>query len=280
MQSAGANSLRLNSSRPCPYNAAFAKPCFLDDPGKIPAADPVSNRFRVIDGIDKFMPSHPDFALWIVSTLAAAFVCGLIVLRGRLRRYRVLACYFGVTVLVEWMRLDVFRQFGLNSSQYMNIYYYSDCLLALLLYFAVVEHFGRVCDSGAERKYLRVGSFVLAACVGILCCVLAAQSSTRLVAHLVVEYSQYLLYATAGLGLGMFGTSLRNRGVLLHDRLLAFVLASYLALMPWQYLLRSLYPGFRSIVYTNALLWMLLLLGVAYVFSDPATGKDEPHICL
>jgi hypothetical protein len=25
---------------------------------------------------------------------------------------------------------------------------------------------------------------------------------------------------------------------------------------------------------------MLLLMGVAYVFSDPATGEDEPHICL
>jgi hypothetical protein len=226
------------------------------------------------------MVSNPDFAWWIVGTLTSAFVCGLIVLRGRLRRYRMLACYFGISVLVEWMRLEVFRHYGINSSQYMYIYYYSDCLLALLLYFAVAEHFVRVCDSSTARKYARIGSFLLAGCVGIISGVVVEQSSAKMMTHLVVEYSNYLSYATAGLALLLFVASLRNRGVTFHDRLLAFVLASYLALMPWQYLLRRLYPGFNSIVYTSAFLWVLLLLGVAYIFSDPATGKDERHIFL
>ena len=162
----------------------------------------------------------------------------------------------------------------------MYFYYYSDCLLALLLYFAVAEHFVRVCDSGTARKYARIGSFLLALFVGVFSLAVVSQSSDKLMTYLVVSYSDYLSYATAGLGLVLFVTSLWNKGVSFHDRVLAFVLASYPALMLWQYLLRRLYPGFHSIVYTGTLLWILLLLGVAYIFSDPATGKDERHIYL
>jgi hypothetical protein len=226
------------------------------------------------------MLSRPDFALWIVGTLATAFVCGLIVLRGRLRRYRMLASFFGVSVPVDWMRLEVFRHYGSSSSQYAYIYYYSDCLLTVLLYFAVAEHFARVCDSVTARKVARIGSFLLAVCVGIFSLGLVLQSSAKLVIHFVVDYSENLYFAAVCFGLVLFVASLWNRGVSFHDRLLAFVLVSYLALTSWQYLLRNLYPGFHSIVYTNALLWMLLLLGVAYIFSDPATGKEERHIYL
>jgi hypothetical protein len=221
------------------------------------------------------MPSHPDLALWMLGALATAFVCVLIILRGRLRRYRMLACYFGGSVLVDAVKGTFLLHYGTHWIQYSNIFYFTDCLPTMLLYFAVVEHFGRVCDSSAERKYVRVGSFVLAVGVGIFCCVVVAQSSSRLVSLLVAEYSQYLFYASAALGLGMFVTSLRNRRVLLHDRALAFVFASYLALVFWHYLLRNLYHGFHSIVYTGALLWIMLLLGVAYIFSDPATGKER-----
>lgn len=226
------------------------------------------------------MVSEPDFALWIVGTFAAAFVCGLIVLRGRLRRYRMLACYFGVSALLDWMRLGFFRHYGSSSSQYAYIYYYSDCLLTLLLYFAVAEHFVSVWDSMTARKCARLGTFLLAVCVGMFSWVVVEQSFVKTVPHLVIEYSSCLYFATICLGLVLFVASMWNRGVSFRDRLLAFVLASYLALMSWQYLLRNLYPGFHSIVYTNAQLWILLLLGVAYVFSDPATGKDERQIYL
>jgi hypothetical protein len=226
------------------------------------------------------MVSRPDLALWIVGTLTAAFVCGLIILRGRLRRYRMLACYFGVSALVEWMRLSVLRGYGISSRQYLYIYCYSDCLLTQLLYFAVAEQLVRVCESRTARISARIGSFLLAVCVGIFSLGLVLQSSAKLMSHFVVDYSDDLYFAAVCLGLVLFVASMWNRGVSFHDRLLAFVLVGYLALTSWQYLLRNLYPGFHSIVYTNALLWMLLLLGVAYVFSDPAVGKDERHIYL
>lgn len=226
------------------------------------------------------MVSKPDLALWIVGMLASAFVCGLIVVRGRLRKYRMLACYFGGTVLVDAMRVKIVLGYGSSSMQYTYFYFYTDCLLTLVFYLAVVEHFGRVCDSGTARKYVRVGSALLAVCVGIFSGLVVSESSAKLVTHFVVEYSTYLFIGAAGLALLALATSLRNRRVLFYDRMLAFVLASYPALAMWQYLLRNLYPRFHSIVYTGALLWMLLLLGVAYIFSDPATGDDGPYIYL
>lgn len=191
-----------------------------------------------------------------------------------------LACYFGASALVEWMRFEVLRQFGLNSSQYRYTFYYSDYLLTVLLYFAVTEHLVRVCDSRTARISARIGCFLLAVCVGMFSLALVAESSAKFLTHLVIEFSDNLYCATIGLTLLVFVASLWNRRVSIHDRVLAFVLASYMALISWQFLMRNLYPGFHSIVYTNALLWMMLLLGVGYTFSDPATAKDERHICL
>jgi hypothetical protein len=227
------------------------------------------------------MSSPADFALWIVITLMEAFVCGLIVFRGRLQKYRMLACYFAGSVSVESVRAGTFLHYGIRSMQFHYIYNYTDCLLTLLLYFAVVEHYGLFCDSGVTRKYVRGGSFVLAACVGIFCFLLTAQSSATIATHLVINYSQNLFFVTAAIGVILFAASLWKRGVLLHDRLLAFVLASYFVLTVRRYLLQGLYPSYTSIdSYSGTLLWTLLPLGVAYIFSDPDTGKDGPCIYL
>jgi hypothetical protein len=74
----------------------------------------------------------------MLGALAAAFVCVLIILRGRLRRYRMLACYFGGSVLVDAVKGTFLLHYGTHWIQYSNIFYFTDCLLTMLLYFAVV----------------------------------------------------------------------------------------------------------------------------------------------
>ena len=227
------------------------------------------------------MPSPADFALWMVITLAEAFVCALLVFRGRLRKYRMLACYFAGSVSVESLKAGTLLRYGIGSTQFRNTYYYTDCLLALLLYLAVVEHYGIVCDSAVTRKYVRGGSFVLAACLGIFSFLVTAQSSATISTHFAFNYSQNLFFVTAAIGVILVVASLRKSGVLLHDRLLAFVLASYFVLTVRLYLLQGLYPRYTSIdSYSLTLLWALLPLGVAYIFSNPDTGKDGPYIYL
>ena len=227
------------------------------------------------------MPSPADFALWIVITLAEAFVCALIVFRGRLQKYRMLACYFAGSVSVELVKAGTLLRYGISSTQFRNIYCCTDCLLALLLYFAVVEHYGLVCDSGVTRKYVRGGSFVLAACMGIFSFLLTAQSSARIALHVAIDYSENMFFVTAAIGVILFVASLRKSGVLLHDRLLALVLASYFVLTVRMYWLQVLYPSFTLIdSYSVTLLWALLPLGVAYIFSNPDTGKDGPYLYL
>jgi hypothetical protein len=227
------------------------------------------------------MGSPADFALWIVSVLLEAFACGLIVLRGRLRRYRMLAYYFAGCAVFDSVPWKTLFHYGLNSVWYIYFYYYADCLLKLLLYLVVVEHCGRVADLKTAWKYVRVGSFVLATCVGIFCSLVVARSSGGFMTDLVIEYSQSLFLVTTALGLIVCVPSLWKRGVLPHDCLLAFILASYLFLVVWQDLSRNLYPKYISVVsYSGTLLWMMLPLGVAYIFSDPATGNDGPYIYL
>jgi len=227
------------------------------------------------------MDSPANLAFWMVAVLLEAFASGLIALRGKLRGYRMLACYFAGCVLRDVMLGETVLRHGIASSQFLYIYFYGECFLAILLYLAVVEHCERVSASKTAQKHLRVASFTLAACLGVFCYVVVTQSSANVAAHLAVEYSDVLSLATAAFGLLLLLLSLWKKEVSLHDRLLALVLASYPLMASWQFFLRVLFPGhYTAAAYSASLLGILLPLGVASIFSYPATAEKGPFLYL
>ncbi|HYL63419.1 MAG TPA: hypothetical protein VE077_12440 [Candidatus Methylomirabilis sp.] len=79
------------------------------------------------------MYSAADFASWIVTALMESFACALIVLRGRLRRYQMLAFYFAGCALFDLAGAETLLRHGLGWVQHMTVYYYVDCCLTMLL---------------------------------------------------------------------------------------------------------------------------------------------------
>ena len=81
----------------------------------------------------------PQYLLWIGATLLAAYVGALGWRLGVARRFPFLTAYLVLSLGAELSRLLIFERWGFTAELWMNFYYGSDLLLAVSLYFVILE---------------------------------------------------------------------------------------------------------------------------------------------
>ena len=109
------------------------------------------------------MPSSFGYAIWLIGTLleAAVVVCALA--RHSFRRYFCLNLYMSASCLISVGRFIVFERFGWDSRQYAYFYQYSDVLLTICLYFALITLYSHVFDEMKAEKFVRLSAVFLLA---------------------------------------------------------------------------------------------------------------------
>jgi hypothetical protein len=226
------------------------------------------------------MISSADMVLWVYDTVLSVFVAFVIIIRGQFRRFSVLATYFAIVAPVSLLRMHVLYAYGLASSEYAYFYYFSDLLLCVFLYFAVVTLYRKVFPAKKSHLRVRVGSVLIAAGVGILSLAIVQATSGRLIPPWFVVYSQDLYPVSAVAALVLFGFAARKPNVPKPVHQLAFVFAGYYLVLTLMYTIR--YFSRRWGVPLGGLVGffeMWLPLGVAYVFCDPNINEslDNPY---
>jgi len=226
------------------------------------------------------MLSSADMVLWVYDTVLSVFVAFVIILRGQFRRFSVLAMYFAIVAAVSLLRMHALYAYGLSSSEYAYFYYFSDLLLCVFLYFAVVTLYRKVFPAKRTHLRVRVGSVLIAAGVGILSLAVVQATFSRLIPRWFVEYSQDLYPVSAVAALALFGFATYKPKVPKPVHQLAFVFAGYYLFLSLMYMIRYLSP--RWGVPLGGLVGffgMWLPLGVAYVFCDPNINEslDDPY---
>ena len=81
----------------------------------------------------------PQYLLWIGATLLAGYVAALGWRLGVARRFPFLTAYLVLSFFAELSRVVILVRLGLRSGLWMNFYYGSDLLLAVALYFVILE---------------------------------------------------------------------------------------------------------------------------------------------
>jgi hypothetical protein len=81
----------------------------------------------------------PQYLLWIGATLLAAYVAALGWRLGVARRFPFLTAYLVLSLGAELSRLLIFERWGFTAELWMNFCYGSDLLLAVALYFVILE---------------------------------------------------------------------------------------------------------------------------------------------
>src|SRR5258708_17878161 len=85
------------------------------------------------------MPSGIALVIWIVGMGAGVCFVTCSVIRTSFLRYFFLNLYIILSLFSDLLRQFVLRFYGLESAQYTYAYYYTDCLLTVALFVAVIH---------------------------------------------------------------------------------------------------------------------------------------------
>ena len=212
------------------------------------------------------MPGPIDYTIWLICTLleGAVVVCAL--KTHSLRRYLFLNLYMGLSFVVSVGRFQILHHYRMGE-EYAYFYFYSDALLTIGLYFALLNLYSLVFDEMKVEKYLRLGAVVLLAGTAWFSYAVINQSQHKILSHFVFELSQNLYFVGLILTYVLWGAILKLRET--RARLIQLVLALgiYFSAFAADYAMRNLYANLQVVwQYTMPVLGCLLPAAWAYAF--------------
>ena len=182
------------------------------------------------------------------------------------RRYVFLNLYMGLSFLVSVGRFQILHRTGPESLEYAYFYFYSDAVLTIGLYFALLNLYSLVFDEMKVERFIRLGAVVLLAGTAWFSYAVINQSSHRLLSHFAFELSQNLFFVGLILTYVLWGAVLKLRET--RTRLIQLVLALgvYFSAFAADYALRNLYPDVQ-VVWRYVTPWLGCILPAAWAYS-------------
>jgi hypothetical protein len=156
------------------------------------------------------------------TALELAFVVCSIARKSFLR-YFFLNLYFLLAVGSSVGRHLILSSFGQSSDQYRYAYFYTDALLTLALYVALISLFSDVLGEFRFGKYVRLSAVLLLLGTAVFSYGVIAQSTERLSTKFAYELSQNLYFVGLVLTYLLWGTVVKLRET--RARLVQFILA-------------------------------------------------------
>ena len=211
-----------------------------------------------------------DYVVVLLSLLAEAYVVIRLCLSENFIRYFSLNIYMlgvvGVTIGQDFALL----KFGVSSPVYAYVYYYTDALLTISLFFVIMSFYHQVFRQMSVGKYVRWASVLLLSGTALLSYLIVRRMpSHHLTSRFVVEMSQNLYFVGVVLTYLLWGAVVKLRET--RTRLIQLVLALgiFFSADAACYALRNLFPGLEA----NFLKWVPPLAGTflplawAYTFT-------------
>ena len=159
------------------------------------------------------MPGTADAVIWLLSVILEVLVVVCALRRRMLRKYFFLNLYMLLWAAADMGRFAVLSHYGgFTSLTYRYFYFYSDALLGIARFFALINLFIRLFEDMKVERYVRLGAVVLLS--GIACFsvgVVLNQPSERMMTHFVFELSQNLYFVALVLTYVLWGAVLKLR---------------------------------------------------------------------
>ena len=211
------------------------------------------------------MPGPLEYGIWLICTLLEGAVVVCAIRSHSFRRYIFLNLYMALSFLVSVARFQVLRHYGM-SSEYAYFYYYSDALLTIGLYFALLNLYSHVFDEMKVEHYLRVGAILLLGGTAWFSYAVVQQSSHRLFSHFAYELSQNLYFVGLVLTYALWGAILKLRETRARLIQLMLALEIYFSSFAANYALQNLYREASVLRFVTPLLGCILPAAWAYCF--------------
>jgi len=172
------------------------------------------------------------------------------------------------------LRFRILAHYGFTSSEYVYFYYYSDALLTIVLYLALISLFVHVFKEMSAEKYVIFGACLLMAGTAAFSYLVIQESSTKLVTHFVVELSRNLYFVGLVLTYVLWGAILKLRETRAQLVQLVLSLGVYFSLFAANFAIRNLYPPVSPIAIA-LLQFMGCFLPLAWAYAFYRLPRDS-----
>ncbi|HUI52326.1 MAG TPA: hypothetical protein VLX60_11100 [Terriglobales bacterium] len=204
------------------------------------------------------MPDRIALVIWVLGITADVCLIATSLIRGSFLKYFFLNLYVILAMSADLSRQFVLRTWGLNSVEYHYVYYYTDCLLTIALFVAVISLASRVFAELKLDKFVRITAVLLLLGTAGFSYGVVAQSTQRLSTSFTNELSQNLYFVGLVLTYLLWGAVLK-----LHEtrtRLVQMVLALglYFSAYAGSYALVNLASKYEAVLYLGPLLGCFL----------------------
>jgi len=212
------------------------------------------------------VPGSVEYTIWCLATLLEVSVVVCAVGRRCFSRYLCLNLYMLSSLVVSVARYWTLLHYGLKSSEYKYCYFYSDAVLTILLYLALITLYLRVFDEMNVEKYVRLAAVVLLAGTALFSYAVVQQSSNRMLTGFFFELSQNLYFVGLVLTYVLWGAILKLRETRTQLIQLVLSLGIYFSAFAATFALSNMLPNFQSLGYIVPVFGCLLPLAWAYAF--------------
>lgn len=170
------------------------------------------------------MPGSLASLIWYLGTALELTFVVCSVARKSFLRYFFLNLYFLLAIGSSLVRHFTLAQFGLRSHEYMYAYFYTDALLTLALFIALISLYSYVFGELRFSKYLQLTAVLLLLGTALFSYAVVAQSSNQLTTtRFALELSQNLYFVGLVLTYVLWGAILKLRET--RTQLVQFVLS-------------------------------------------------------
>jgi hypothetical protein len=204
------------------------------------------------------MPGGIALAIWIVGMGAGVCFVTCSVLRASFLKYFFLNLYVIFALFADLLRQFVLRYYGLQSPEYIYAYYYTDCLLTIALFVAVISLASHVFAELNLARYVRFVAVLLLLGTAGFTYAVVVQSTERLATKFAAELSQNLYFVGLVLTYLLWGAVLKLRET--RTRLVQMVLSLglYFSAYAGSYALLNLAPNSEIVQYLGPILGCFL----------------------
>jgi hypothetical protein len=213
------------------------------------------------------MSGSAGYVILFLGTFLEALVVVCAIRRQLFRRYFFLNLYMLLCVGASVARQHVLKQEGLQSLNYRYVYFYSDALLTIALFFALLSLYVYVFEEMHVERYLRLGAVVLLAGTAWFSYAVVSQSSHKMLTYFAFELSQNLYFVGLVLTYLLWGAILKLRETRALLVQLVLSLGVYFGASAATYSVSNLHPTLFSYVHNlMPIMGCLLPLSWAYAF--------------
>jgi hypothetical protein len=212
------------------------------------------------------VPGSIGYVIWFLGAglEVSVVVCSLA--KHSFRRYLCLNLYMLFSFLLSVGRFYMLNQYGLRSSEYKYFYYYSDAVLTIFLYLALITLYLNVFDEMKVEKYVRLAAILLLAGTALFSYEVVQQSQHRMVTSFVYELSQNLYFVGLVLTYVLWGAILKLRESRTQLIQLVLSLGVYFSAFAATFALENMFPNLQFFTYIVPVFGCLLPLAWAYAF--------------